>query len=218
MNRHITTIGAAAALGVALSLAPVMANAAPLATPTASSAPQASGSSVTSVAQRVVAGRVVLTVQVSQPGFYSVRDAAGHEVDARQSDASGTVRLIVFGSGKAAEQFTVVRDGETATTPVTVSFGDAALPAPIDQSSVQQIEAMNRAVLAGDLDQTIGYTARPGATVRVTVNGVTTSGVAGADGIATVTSAFAAGENAVSVVQTLNGVSSTPSTYGYHFS
>ncbi|MDP4334441.1 hypothetical protein Q7F20_13760, partial [Curtobacterium sp. A7_M15] len=86
---------------------------------------------------------------------------------------------------------------------------------PLDVLASHQIDAMVRSVLRGQHEQTIPYRAQSGATVRATVNGVTTTAVADASGVARVTVELQPGRNRLSVVQEYEGKTSAADSYGY---
>ncbi|GAA1492778.1 hypothetical protein [Curtobacterium herbarum] len=218
MNRSRLVVASATALvGAGLVLAPVAAQAAPAASAaSASSSASDARSPITDVSYRVDRDAVVLTVTVDRFADLELL-RGGDVVDGQFASGARPVNFVLHGTGLDVEDLGITTRGGGPVVPVRVAFGTATVPKPIEQSTERQIDRYSADALAGRYDQVLRYQALPGATVQVTTNGVTTSGVADRFGIASVPVRFRAGANPQSAVQTLDGTTSVADTTTWWF-
>ena len=222
---RLVRTGAATVIGITIALAPVAAQAATPAAPSTSPVPAASvpaspSSPITSTAQQRSGDRVVLTVVVDRSTTVVLVDDAGEPIDALDATARQPARFVLSGRGSRTTDFSVgvLHDGTvTGAVPVAVDFAGIELAAPVDQSTEDDLLAVQHAVLDGRSDHALPVLGVPGARITFVVDGTETSAVAGPDGIAEVPVRFHAGDNDVRAWQSLNGFTSAVDRYGYSF-
>jgi hypothetical protein len=214
MDRKAIITCAGIAVALSAVVAPIAANAATSnTTATTSSASTAAADSITGITQKKSAyaelPRVAVTVTFGEQLRYELIDDAGRLVQSGSGSAYGPLTFNAAINGEASRDYTLVTtsyaSGATSSRTFSVDLAGQRIAAPVDTTTDAQYER-------GTRQTTSVYRALPGATVEVTINGTTTSAVAGANGLATVPIALVVGENHVSAKQTLNGIESVTAT------
>lgn len=214
MNRKTVITCAGIAVALSAVVAPVAANAAAVTTPSSASSVSATDP-VTAITQKkgtiATSPRVVVTVSFASDVRYELFDDAGRSV---QSGSAGMNAPLTFNAGiNGAESrdytlvTTPVGGGESSSRTFTVDLAGQRIPAPLELTTTAEFAS-------GTRQTAVRLQAVPGATVDYTVNGVTSTGVAGEDGIVTVPASFVVGANRISVVQIVDGVESLERSYG----
>lgn len=212
---RIILTGTAAAVGLGIALAPVTAQAA---TPAAvSAASQSAPSPVASIEQEVIDGYALVTVDVTDSTTLILRDASGAVVDHQDAYPGMPAVFVLEGTGAPVESYSFVRLDGSVVESFSVRFEGAELAAPVVTTNHQELQQIQRAVQQGRLDHVLSVRGVPGATVTLVVNGVTTSAVAGSDGITAVPVRFHLGANDVRSTQSLDGVRSAEAGSSYAF-